>query len=246
MRAKTSSLAFTAVELIVFLTLATLVIFGACMIFLGTLQSVNKIGEQSDNVRESARIQRRLLAQAGEAMFVQLPEDKLQKNSWPSSAIGSASKYRTSRKGVKTNAGLLAYLPASYNLVLRNAAGGEISLAGDAAPLKRTTTGKATLIYRGDKSGKPAPENGECLWLRSQTSGTTFADPVLVSQNLSTQQGAVLLERDDDKIDVVRASLMLKEAALAGNETNPIEFTIRVSNYSSGAETLVQNVVSKD
>lgn len=246
MRAKTSSTGFTAVELIVFLTLATLVIFGACMIFLGTLQSVTKIGEQSDNVRESARIQRRLLAQAGEAMFVQLPEDSLQKNSWPSSALGSASKYRTSRKGVKANAALLAYLPASYNLVLRNAAGGDVPLSGDAAPLKRTATGKAALIFRGDESGKPAPENGEYLWLRNQISSSSFGDPVLVSQNLSTQQGAVLLERDDSKIDVVHASLILKEAALAGNEKNPIDFTIRVGNYSSGAEALVKNVVSQN
>ena len=242
MRARKIPRAFTTVELIVFLSLATLVIFGATMVFLGTLQSVSRINEQSDNVRESARIQRRFLAQAGEAMFVQLPEDPLQKNPWPSS-VGSASKYRTSRNGVKTNTGMLAFLPASYSLVLRNSAGGAIPLPTELSPLKRTTPGKAALIYRGDRSGQPAPGNGEYLWLRNQLSASSFSGPVLVSQNLSTQQGAVLLERDLSRIDVIRASLILKETALAGNEKNPVEFSIKIGNYSSGAEALVKDVV---
>ena len=237
---KRSVRAFTSVELVTFLSLSVLVIVGACMIFLGTLQSVARINEQSDNIRESAKVQRRFLAQAGEAMFVQLPEDPLQKKvNWPSSALGSSSKYRTSKHGVKTNTGMLAYLPAHYSLSLRNAAGSEISLAGDPAPYKRTVPGLAALIYRGDKQGKSAPENGEYLWLRNQTSAGTFADPVLVSQSLSTQLGAVALARDDEKLDVIKASLILKEAALAGNEKNPIEFAIKVGNYSSDAETLV-------
>lgn len=235
--------AFTAVELIVFLTLATTVIFGSTMIFLGTLASVSRINEHSDNVRESARIQRRFLVNVGEAMFVQLPEDPLQTNSWPSSALGSASKYRSTRHGVKTNAGLLAYLPARYSLTLRDAAGSSIALSGSLAPLKRTVAGSAALVYRGRKNGDPDPDAGEYLWLRSQISGSTFSTPVLVSQSLSTQQGAVSLTRDGGKIDVIRASVILKEAALAGSEKNPVEFAIKVGNYSSDAETLVKDVV---
>jgi hypothetical protein len=229
----------TLVEMMAYVVLLLLIVTGATLALIGTLRGVTRIGDRSDRVRESARLVRRLSADLNDASFAVLPTDSSSKRSWPLLA-GNSRLYISnvnSRRGgggpEDVSTAVLATIPGRYDLTLRDSGGAPQALAGQNAPLRRTTVTGGVLIYRGKANGNPDSRNGTCLWMQRLSEDRTLAAPVLLSDKLSKDDDAVEFQIAQDGL--IQAQLALQDAALSANEANPISFTLELGNYTGSA-----------
>ncbi|MGC4044225.1 MAG: hypothetical protein QM758_10540 [Armatimonas sp.] len=250
----------TLVEMMCYIALMLLVVTGATMALIGTLRGSARLSSRSDQVRESARMVRRLSNDLNDAAFAILPTDSSSKRSWPllagnsnlfisniqgnsgngNSGNGSNNSGPGNNNGNSSNSSdtslstaVIATIPGHYDLTLRDSGGGAFPLTGSSAPLSRTSVAGGVLIYRGKANGNPDSKNGTYLWMKLLSADRQFSAPVMLSDQVSSAKNAVSFTIDKDGL--VGAEVALQDAALGSDEANPIAFTLELTNYTSTA-----------
>ncbi len=235
----------TLTELLVYVSLMLLIVAGATVALVSTFRSAARIEGRADRVRESSRITRRLASRLSEATFAVLPTGG-QGSSWPLFAgvsrlfISQLSGSGVSGSGAQLSTGVLATLPARYQLTLRSTGGTALNLPLSEAPFRRDQVNQMVLVYRGDTRGFPNSQSGTCLWLK-MGGGQLFQPPVLLTDKLTRDTAAVRFDADNPAL--LQAQLQLQQSALAPGEGNPITFSIKLENYTPDARASAAGIL---
>jgi type II secretory pathway pseudopilin PulG len=193
-------------EILVATVLASLVIVGAVVIFIGGVRLSLGMQARSHALRKGSTSIDRMRQGLEEATAILLPEDAAPLLQWPSALLGNRNQYQVTQNGVTLNTGLYISETGTKSLPFRTSATQVSSLT--TVDRKKATRG--ALLYRGDALGTPNPSQGTFLWQWSYENGVVVSKTLLY-RKLSTQWDAVAFRRGSQSGQVLRYRLVLTE-----------------------------------
>ncbi len=209
--------AHSMLELLVATVIATLVVVGSILLFIGGVRLSLGMQATSHSLRTGSSSTDRMRQRLEEATAVQLPDDADPLTVWPEKSLGKSETYQSSQGKQTLNTAVFLSLPSTQNLIFRTSAKQTQTLAVTG---RRIQT-RGMLLYRGDISGTPAPSTGGYLWQWLYENGAVVSKTAIY-RKLSPTWDAVTFRRGDQNGSVLRYRVLLVEKDSYNNERSAL------------------------
>lgn len=229
--------AHSMLELLVATVIATLVIVGSLLLFLGGVRLSLGMQATSHSLRTGSSGTDRMRQRLEEATAVQLPDDADPLVVWPATRLGKPDKYQSSQGGQTLNTAVFISLTNTRNMIFQTSAKQTQSVA---ITSRRTQT-RGMLLYRGDPGGIPAPSNGRFLWQWLYENGAVVSK-IPLYRKLAPNGNAVSFRRGMQSGSMLLYRVLLVEKDSYNNERSALGAASGTTQETSdSAVTLLNN-----
>lgn len=224
-RQKNARWAFSLTEVLVTLTLMSLLFLVVTQLFMTTGRTVGKMHAMTNSTRSAGLVMQWLDIELHEAYGVVLPDDA--SPVWNAANLGAASHYQTTNPGGAANAawpaqlntGIFILYPPAGAATVKGATGADLVLSGGNLPVNRGAANitRTALVYRGNPDGTTNPSYGTCLWVWRYENGNRV-ETRLLSNELTSAWNGMYFRRHNTTERAIQAKVVCGESPYAYGE----------------------------